>query len=107
MSLFKCKLNSGFYLLDEPEAALSPLRQLSFLRLLWELDKEGNSQFIIVTHSPIIMAYPNAVIYNFNGNKIQKIDYEDTEHYLSIHNSHHLHNAFLYLCSNSCGKSRV
>jgi predicted ATPase len=71
---------NGLYLLDEPEAALSPLRQLSFLAAIHDLSQSG-SQFIIATHSPIIMAYPNAVIYWFSGDGIAPIRYTDTEHY--------------------------
>jgi predicted ATPase len=70
----------GIYILDEPEAALSPLRQLSIITLIHDL-VQANSQFIIATHSPIIMAYPNARIYQFSGDGISQVDYFDTEHY--------------------------
>jgi len=70
----------GIYILDEPEAALSPLRQLSIISLIHDL-AEANCQFIIATHSPIIMAYPNAKIYQFSANGIDQIDYFETEHY--------------------------
>lgn len=66
----------GLYLLDEPEAPLSPLRQISFLMLLKEMIAQ-NSQFIIATHSPIIMAYPGAKIISFDGNSLEEISYED------------------------------
>jgi predicted ATPase len=70
---------NGVYILDEPEAALSPTRQMTMLARLHELAQEG-SQFIIATHSPIIMAYPDAIIYEINdGFKI--VRYEETEHY--------------------------
>lgn len=72
----------GIYFLDEPEAALSPTRQLSFLRIIRELGKEA--QFIIATHSPIIMAYPGAQILNFDTSPITEINYEDTSNYLII-----------------------
>ena len=62
----------GLYLLDEPEAALSPTRQMSFLRLLHEQAASG-SQFIIATHSPIIMAYPQAFIYVLGGEEIRRV----------------------------------
>lgn len=71
----------GIYLLDEPEAALSPMRQLTFLKILNELDRKGKSQFIIATHSPIILAYPGAKIINFDSSPISEIAYEDTTHY--------------------------
>jgi predicted ATPase len=71
---------NGLYLLDEPEAVLSPSRQLSALALIHRLVKTG-SQFIIATHSPIIMAYPNAKIYDFSDSGIREIAYLDTDHY--------------------------
>jgi predicted ATPase len=70
----------GLYLLDEPEAALSPQRQLSVLTRLHELTDDG-SQFVIATHSPILMAYPEATIYNFSPAGIEQVAYTDTEHY--------------------------
>lgn len=71
----------GLYILDEPEAALSPQRQLSLLTIINELVEERDSQFVIATHSPILMAYPNALIYRLDRNGIEQIAYEDTEHY--------------------------
>ncbi|AOS80313.1 MULTISPECIES: AAA family ATPase [Hydrogenophaga] len=70
----------GLYLLDEPEAALSPQRQLAALARLHELVRDG-SQFIIATHSPILMAYPDAWIFQFSRGGIQRVAYEDTEHF--------------------------
>ena len=82
MSLFSNRFNgNAIYLLDEPEAALSPQRQLAFLRILHDLVKEGDSQFIIATHSPILLGYPNATIYNFDEGNIQEVEYEETSHY--------------------------
>jgi len=72
--------HDGLYLLDEPEAALSPNRQLAALTLIDRLVKEG-CQFIIATHSPILLAYPNAKILSFDATGIHEIAYEDTEHY--------------------------
>jgi predicted ATPase len=71
---------NGLYLLDEPEAALSPARQLTAISLIHQLVQQ-DSQFIIATHSPIIMAYPNARIYEFSANGIKEVTYEETEHY--------------------------
>ncbi len=71
----------GLYLMDEPEAALSPKRQLHFLGLLHDYVKRGG-QFVIATHSPIIMAYPDARIYHLDTEGIQEVAYTDTEHYL-------------------------
>jgi len=70
----------GLYLLDEPEAALSPSRQLAALRLIRELVGDA-SQFIIATHSPILLAYPGAKILQFDGAGITEVAYEDTEHF--------------------------
>lgn len=74
----------GFYLLDEPEAALSPQRQLAMLSRLHDLVR-GESQFVIATHSPILMAYPDAQIYSFSDNGIEVVKYEDTAHYQVMH----------------------
>lgn len=70
----------GLYLMDEPEAALSPVRQMSFLSLLHQFVNAG-SQFLIATHSPIIMAYPDAWVYAIDGAGVRRIDYKETEHY--------------------------
>jgi predicted ATPase len=70
---------SGFYLMDEPEAALSPQRQLSFLVLLHDLVRGNDSiQFIIATHSPILLAYPGAQIFSFDDGKVHEIDYRES-----------------------------
>lgn len=71
----------GFYVLDEPEAALSPSRQLAMIVRLHEL-VEANSQFIIATHSPILMAYPGAKIYQIGEAGLELTDYKNTEHFL-------------------------
>jgi len=68
----------GLYLLDEPEAPLSPLRQLAFLSLVKEATKNG-SQFIIASHSPILLAYPDAQIFDFNSTSPTPTKYEDLE----------------------------
>ena len=70
----------GLYLLDEPEAALSPTRQLTLLGEMYQL-VERDSQFIIATHSPILMAYPGARIYELSENGIASVEYRETEHY--------------------------
>ena len=71
---------AGLYLLDEPEAALSPTRQMSFLALLHQFC-EGGAQFVIATHSPIIMAYPNSWIYVLADSGPMRVPYEETEHF--------------------------
>lgn len=71
---------NGIYLLDEPEAALSPSRQLAALSAIHQL-VEDHSQFIIATHSPILLSYPNAKIIQFDKSGIAEAAYEDTEHF--------------------------
>jgi predicted ATPase len=71
---------NGFYVLDEPEAALSPTRQLAVLRRIHHLVQQ-NSQFIIATHSPILMAYPTAKIFHLDETGFTEVRYEETEHY--------------------------
>jgi len=71
---------NGIYIMDEPEAALSPFRQMAAISAIHRL-VEKNSQFIIATHSPIFMAYPRAKIYNFLESGISEVLYEETEHY--------------------------
>lgn len=69
-------------MLDEPEAALSPARQLALLKIINDLEKEGSSQFIIATHSPILLGYPNSTIFHFDHDSgITQVDYEETEHF--------------------------
>ncbi len=70
----------GLYLLDEPEAALSPTRQMAMIARMHEL-VEQQSQFVIATHSPILMAYPNAQILLIDGTGIKPVQYTETEHY--------------------------
>ena len=71
---------NGLYLFDEPEAALSPQRQLTLLMQIHSCAKEG-AQFIIVTHSPILLGIPDADIYCFDNGRIHLCEYEDTESY--------------------------
>ena len=81
LALFENRFHGrGLYLLDEPEAALSPTRQMSFLILLKRLCDAG-SQFVIATHSPIVMAYPDAWIYVLGEKAPQRVPYDETEHY--------------------------
>ena len=71
----------GLYFLDEPEAALSPASQIKFLKLLQELAAEGQAQFFIATHSPILLACPGAQIFSFDGAGIEEVAYQETAHY--------------------------
>ncbi len=80
MALFQTRfVPEGLYLLDEPEAALSPTRQLSFIAALKQM-VEKDSQFIIATHSPIILAFPGAAIWSFDGESMHRVCYGDLEH---------------------------
>jgi predicted ATPase len=83
-SFFSLLLNrlggNGLYLFDEPESALSPSRQLSMLAAMHDLIQTG-SQFLIATHSPIILGYPDATILEFSSEGIRQVEYEDTEQF--------------------------
>jgi predicted ATPase len=76
----RCRVK-GLYFLDEPEAALSPASQIRFLNVLRRLEDESRAQFIIATHSPILLAYPGAQIFGFEPGGIREIEYEETAHY--------------------------
>jgi predicted ATPase len=82
LALFAHRFEQGIYLLDEPEAALSPQRQLSFLRILHDLASPGHAQFLIATHSPIILSYPGAVLFDLDGDTIRETSYRETRHFL-------------------------
>lgn len=79
LELFKSRLvPGGLYILDEPELSLSPTRQLALISLMKEM-VHSSCQFIIITHSPILMAFENAVIYEFDD-RIKRVSYDDIEH---------------------------
>ncbi len=81
LKLFQSRfVPKGIYFLDEPEVPLSPLRQLAFLSLIKEMVTKHDAQFVIATHSPILMAFPAAEIYNFDKYPLEKIKYEELEH---------------------------
>lgn len=79
-NFIKTFTRTGIFLMDEPEAALSPNRQLSLFSRISEMAREG-SQYIIVTHAPILLAIPGADIIQFDGRGMRYVDYEDTESY--------------------------
>ena len=82
MSFFKARYQiKGLYLLDEPETALSPKTQFKLLELLMKMGRAGHAQFIIATHSPILLACPEATILSFDHIPIREVQYEETEHY--------------------------
>lgn len=72
----------GIFLLDEPESSLSCQNQLALLRIMYELEKSNKAQIIILTHSPIIMSYPNADVLLIDHDTISSIDYKTSDHYL-------------------------
>jgi predicted ATPase len=81
LALFDNRFEQGLYILDEPEAALSPQRQLSLLKIIYNLEAPNQAQFIIATHSPILLAYPGATLYSFTENGIRETAYKETDHY--------------------------
>lgn len=85
MSLLNRRFRAhGLYLLDEPEAALSPQRQLAAFKRIYELALEG-SQFVIATHSPILMAFPQAFLYQISDDGIRQVQYTNTQHFRVMH----------------------
>lgn len=82
MAYFRSRYTiEGLYFLDEPENALSPRRQLELLDLLQEMSAAGHAQFIIASHSPILLALPGAAIYSLDHCPVQRVEYEDTDYY--------------------------
>jgi predicted ATPase len=73
LALFTNRFTNGIYILDEPEAALSPARQLAFIKIINERERSGRAQFIIATHSPILLSYPGAAVYSLDGPEIQRV----------------------------------
>ncbi len=81
MSYFRARYRvTGLYFLDEPETALSPASQVALLRLMIEMAAAGHAQFILCTHSPILMACPGATLYSFDQVPIAPVDYADVAH---------------------------
>lgn len=81
LALVQNRFNSnGFYLLDEPEAALSPMRLMTLMAEIHTL-AAGGAQFLIATHSPILMTLPNAQILQFTTEGIEEVSYRETEHF--------------------------
>jgi predicted ATPase len=81
LAVLQNRIRDGVFLLDEPESALSPQRQLALLLLIHELIEQGKSQFIIATHSPLLMTYPGAQIIYFDRPELSSISIEETAHY--------------------------
>ena len=99
MAYFRSRyMRKGLYLMDEPETALSPKSQLRLLQLLQEFGNSGHSQFIIASHSPVLLACPGARILSFDQIPIREVDYEQTEYYTLYRDF--LNNRDRYLSSN-------
>ena len=82
MSYFSSRYSrKGLYLMDEPETALSPTSLIRLLNLLIRLRQQGHAQFVIATHSPLLLACPDARILNFDGETIRPVAYEETDYY--------------------------
>jgi predicted ATPase len=97
MSFFSSRFKiKGLYLLDEPETALSPKSQLALLRILNDMGNAGHAQFIIATHSPILLACPGAAIYSFDQTPIHPTAYEETDYYRIYKEFMEDREAFLY-----------
>jgi predicted ATPase len=82
MSFFRARYKlKGLYFLDEPECALSPKTQLELKHLLEEYGREGLAQFVIATHSPILLSVEGSEVYSFDGEIIKPVDFRETSHY--------------------------
>lgn len=81
MSVFEAWMNPGIILMDEPESALSPQRQLILLVRMADLARRGDVQFIVATHSPILLTFPGAVILEFSEGRVSPVSLEETSHY--------------------------
>jgi predicted ATPase len=81
LSILQNRIDAGLFLLDEPESALSPQRQLALLAMIHGLVSEGKSQFLIATHSPLLMTYPGAEILSFDDGVLREVSLKETSHY--------------------------
>jgi predicted ATPase len=81
MEIIQGRMDSGMFLLDEPESALSPQRQLALLMLIDRAVRSGEAQFVIATHSPILLSYPGATIVSFDDPSLPSVRLEETSHY--------------------------
>src|SRR6185437_13506228 len=74
----------GIYIFDEPESALSPARQMEFLKLMRRMDESGHCQVVIATHSPVLMAYPDATLLRLTKYGLEPVSVESTDHYRAM-----------------------
>jgi predicted ATPase len=81
LAVLQNRLRAGLFLLDEPESALSPQRQLALLALMHDLASAGKAQFIVATHSPILLTYPEGEIISFDGDRLSPVELQQTSHY--------------------------
>lgn len=81
LELMTNRFREGLFLMDEPESALSPQRQLTLLALIAKLAQKGASQFVIATHSPILLTYPGAVLISFDDDDLTPVELKETPHY--------------------------
>ena len=82
LAILQNRIDDGFFLFDEPESALSPQRQLSLLTIMYDqVVRTARSQFIVATHSPILLTFPDADIISFDGESLERVTLEDTSHY--------------------------
>jgi predicted ATPase len=81
LAILQNRIRAGLFLLDEPESALSPQRQLALLALMHDLASGGKAQFIVATHSPILLTYPEGEIISFDGDRLSPVELQQTSHY--------------------------
>lgn len=81
LSIMQNRFDRGLYLMDEPESALSPQRQLTLLALIHNLVHQRDCQFFIATHSPVLLTFPGATIYSFDDRRLEPIALTDTSHF--------------------------
>ena len=85
LSVMQNRFTDGLFILDEPESALSPQRQLALLALMYDRVCTGKAQFIVATHSPILLTYPDAAIVSFDGASLEEVALCDTQHFQITH----------------------
>ena len=81
LAILQHRIRAGLFIMDEPESALSPQRQLVLLAHMWQQVAAGKSQFVIATHSPILLTFPGADIVSFDGGALTRVTLQDTTHY--------------------------
>lgn len=81
LSVMQNRFDDGLFILDEPESALSPQRQLTLLALMYDRVRGGDTQFIVATHSPVLLTYPDAAIISFDEASLPAVSLDETKHY--------------------------